>query len=155
MLETTMSSQVLAANEVLGARMLAADEVGDVEGGGGSKREKPKTGRSESRKSAKGQNSSKSKKPSTLKHAFILLRLAFTDIWIEENDSLRCSNSRCRVFGLVQASRFGGPLSKAISRNQSEIVKRNSRVLYLLPLTMATVTLSSLILFLRSEIFQA
>ena len=82
--------------------------------------------------------------------------LAFTDIWNEENDFLRCSiqNSRCRAFGLVQASRFGSPLSKAISKNQSEIVKRNSRVLYLLPLIMTTVTLPSLILFLWSEIFQ-
>ena len=42
MLETTMSSQVLAANEVLGARVFAADKVGDVEGGGRSKRVKPK-----------------------------------------------------------------------------------------------------------------
>ena len=83
MLETTMSSQVLAASEVLGARVLAADEVGDVEGGGGSKRVKPKTGRSESRKSSKGQNLSKFKKSSALKHPFIHLKLAFTDIWIE------------------------------------------------------------------------
>ena len=30
MLKTIMSSQVLAANEVLSARLLAADEVGDV-----------------------------------------------------------------------------------------------------------------------------
>ena len=83
MLETTMLSQVLAANEVLDARVLAADEVGDAKGGGESKRVKPKTGRSESRKSSKGQNLSKSKKPLALEHAFILLRLAFTDIWIE------------------------------------------------------------------------
>ena len=74
MLKTTMSSQVLAANEVLGARVLAADEVGSVGGGGdrssdGSKRVEPKTGRSESQKSSKsgnseGKKSAKSKKPS-------------------------------------------------------------------------------------------
>ena len=69
-----MSSQVLAANKVLGARMLAADEVGSVGGGGdgssdGSKRVEPKTGRSESQKlsksgNSKGKKSAKSKKPS-------------------------------------------------------------------------------------------
>ena len=73
MLKTTMSSQVLAANEVLGARVLAADEVGSVGGGGdgssdGSKRVEPKTGRSESQKLSKsgnseGKKSAKSKKP--------------------------------------------------------------------------------------------
>ena len=105
MLKTTMSSQVLAANEVLGARVLAADEVGSVGGGGGdessdgSKRVEPKTGRSESQKSAKSRKSSKSgkissksgnspnfgateSKPSFLtpeaRSAFNSLRLAFT-----------------------------------------------------------------------------
>ena len=72
MLKTTVSSQVLVANEVL-----AADEVNGVEGGGESieKFVESKTGKS-----------SKSKKSPALKHAFILLRLAFTDIRIEEND---------------------------------------------------------------------
>ena len=74
MLKTTMSSRVLAANEVLGARVLAADEVSSVGGGGdgssdGSKRVEPKTGRSKSQKSSKsgnseGKKSAKSKKPS-------------------------------------------------------------------------------------------
>ena len=72
MLKTTTSSQVLAANEVLGARVLAADEVGSVGGGGGdessdgSKRVEPKTGKSaKSRKSSKSGKSKgeKSKKP--------------------------------------------------------------------------------------------
>ena len=68
MLKKTMSSQVLAANEVLGARMLAADEVSSVGGGGGdessdgSKCVEPKTGRPKSQKSAKSQKSSKSGK---------------------------------------------------------------------------------------------
>ena len=105
MLKTTMSSQVLAVNEVLGARMLAADEVGSVGGGGnGSKRVEPKTGSSESQKSSKsgnleGKKSAKSKKPSKsgnspnfntkkagpsfltpgAREAFNRLRLAFTE----------------------------------------------------------------------------
>ena len=108
MLKTTMSSQILTANEVLGARMLAADEVGSVGGGGdgssdGSKRVEPKTGRSESQKlsksgNSKGKKSAKSKKPSKsgnspnfnakeagpsflipgAREAFNRLRLAFT-----------------------------------------------------------------------------
>ena len=74
MLKTTMSSQVLAANKVLGARVLAADKFGSVGGGGDrssdrSKRVEPKTGRSESQKPLKsgnleGKKSAKSKKPS-------------------------------------------------------------------------------------------
>ena len=97
MLKTTMSSQVLAANEVLSARVLAADEVGSVGGGGdgssdGSKRVEPKTRRSESKKSAKSKKPSKSGNspnfnakeagPSFLtlgtKEAFNRLQLAFT-----------------------------------------------------------------------------
>ena len=68
-----MSSQVLAANEVLGARVLVADEVGSVGSGGdglsdGSKRVEPKTKRSKSQKLSKsgnseGKKSAKSKKP--------------------------------------------------------------------------------------------
>ena len=86
MLETTMSSQVLATNKMLGDRMLAANEVGDIEGGGQSKHVKPKIRRSENWKLSKGQNLSKFKKLLTLEHAFILLKLAFTNIQIEEND---------------------------------------------------------------------
>ena len=73
MLKTTMSSQVFAANEVLGAWVLAANKVGSVsasvdELSDGSKRVEPKTGRSESQKSFKSRNSegkksAKSKKP--------------------------------------------------------------------------------------------
>ena len=62
-----MTSQVLATNEVLGARMLAANEVGDVNGGGdrlnnGLKYVEPKTRRSESQKTSKSQKLAKSQK---------------------------------------------------------------------------------------------
>ena len=99
---------MLAASEVLAARVLAANEVGNVCDGGdgsndGSKCVKPKTGRSKSQKSSKsgnleGKKSAKSKKPSKNKNspnfnakkagpsfltpearsAFNRLRLAFT-----------------------------------------------------------------------------
>ena len=50
MLKTIMSSQVLAANEMLGAKVLAVNEVDGVGGGDGSndelKRVEPKTGKS-------------------------------------------------------------------------------------------------------------
>ena len=59
MLKTTMSLQVLAANEMLAAGVLAADEISDVRRGDGSndrsKRMEPKTG-----KISKVQKSSKS-----------------------------------------------------------------------------------------------
>ena len=57
---------MLAANEVLAAIVLAANEVGDIGGGdrlsNGSKRIEPKTRRSENQKSAKSQKLSKSEK---------------------------------------------------------------------------------------------
>ena len=58
MLSTTMSLWVLAANEVLGARVLAANKVGDIGGGNigssnRSKRVEPKTRRSEGQKTFK------------------------------------------------------------------------------------------------------
>ena len=93
MLKTTMLSQVLDANEVL-----VADEVDSAGGGGdgssdGSKRVEPKTGRSESKKSAKSKKPSKSgnspnfdaKKAGSsfltpgAREAFNRLRLAFTE----------------------------------------------------------------------------
>ena len=56
---------MLVANEMLGAKVLAANEVGDMWGGeglsDGSKREEPKIGRSEGQKLAKSRKSSKSK----------------------------------------------------------------------------------------------
>ena len=74
MLKTTISSQMLAANEVLGARMLAAnktdDNGGDDRSNDGSKRIEPKTWKSaKSLKLSKSGNSKgkelvKSKKPS-------------------------------------------------------------------------------------------
>ena len=61
MLKTTMSSQVFAANKVLGARVLAANDIGNVGGddglNDGSKGVEPKT-----RKTSKTQKLSKSQK---------------------------------------------------------------------------------------------
>ena len=68
MLKTTMLLQVLAANKVLGAKVLAANEVGDVGDGDGlsdrSKYVEPKTGRLENQKTSKSRNLAKSKKQS-------------------------------------------------------------------------------------------
>ena len=65
-----MLSQVLAANEVLGAKMLAANKFGDVGGGDRLndrlKHIEPKTGRSKSKKLAKSQKLAKSWKLSKL-----------------------------------------------------------------------------------------
>ena len=66
---------MLAADEVLVAnKVLVANEVDGVESGDESieKSIEPKT-----------EKSSSPKKPPALKHAFTLLRLAFTKIWIE------------------------------------------------------------------------
>ena len=61
-----MLSQMLAANEMLGAKMLAANEDGNVGGGDGSndgsKRVEPKTGKSSKSRNSKGKKSAKSKK---------------------------------------------------------------------------------------------
>ena len=142
MLKTTMLSQVLAANEVLGARVLAADEVGSVGGGGdgssdGSKRVEPKTERSESQKLSKsgnseGKKSAKSKKPSKsgnlpnfdakeagpsfltpeARSAFNRLRLAFTEAPI-----LRHFDPECHIWIKTDASGYtiGGVLSQLAS----------------------------------------
>ena len=64
MLKTTISLQVLAANELLGTRVLAANKVGDVEGGDGSKCVKLKIGRLKSQKLSKSQKLAKSGKKS-------------------------------------------------------------------------------------------
>ena len=99
-LKTTISLQVLAATEVLGARMLATNKVGDVKSGNRLKHVKSKLGKLESQKLAKSQKSSKlksekSKKPGNspnfnatkarpnfltpgIREAFNRLRLAFT-----------------------------------------------------------------------------
>ena len=53
---------MLVAKEVLGPKVLTADEVVDVKSGDRSKYVKSKTGRSESQNSAKSQKSSKSGK---------------------------------------------------------------------------------------------
>ena len=113
MLKITMSLQVLALNEMLSARMLAADEVDDVRGGNrlsdGSNHMELKTGRSESQKLAKS-NGEKSKKlsksgnspnfdaieagPSFLtpeaRAAINRLRLAFTKTLILRHFNLEC-----------------------------------------------------------------
>ena len=62
-----MSSKVLTANGVLGARVLAANKDGDVSGNSdglsdGSKRVELKTGRSEGQKTSKSQKSAKFRK---------------------------------------------------------------------------------------------
>ena len=67
MLKTTMSLPVLAANKLLGTRVLAANDVGNVDCGGDgssdrSKRVEPKTRRSEGQKTSKSQKSAKFRK---------------------------------------------------------------------------------------------
>ena len=52
-LKTTMSSQMLAADEMLNARVFATNEVDDVEGGDKLKPVELKTRRSKSQKLAK------------------------------------------------------------------------------------------------------
>ena len=74
MLKTTILLQVIAANELLGAKMLAADEVDDVGGGDGSNdglkyvepkiRKSAKSLKLSKSRNSKGKNSAKSKKPS-------------------------------------------------------------------------------------------
>ena len=71
MLKTTMSSQVLAANEVLDVKVLAVNEVGGVSGSGdrlsdGSKCVEPKTVKLEDQKTSKSQKTAKSQKLSKL-----------------------------------------------------------------------------------------
>ena len=67
MLKTTILSQVLATNEVLGAMVLAANEVGDIEdddrSNNKSKRIKPKPEKSAKSGNSKGKKLAKSKKP--------------------------------------------------------------------------------------------
>ena len=146
MLKTTTSSQVLAANEVLGARVLAADEVGSVGGGGGdessdgSKRVEPKTGKSaKSRKSSKSGKSKgeKSKKPPKsgnlpnfgatesgpsfltpkARSTFNRLRLAFTKAPI-----LRHFDPECHIWIRTNALGYaiGGVLSQLASNTRPD-----------------------------------
>ena len=87
MLKTIMSSQVLVVN-----KMLAINKINSIEGG--DKLIKKCGKLSKTRKLSKSRNLkseilSKSKKHLALEHAFIFLRLVFTDIWIEENNSLK------------------------------------------------------------------
>ena len=65
MLKTTMSSQVNAANDTLGARVLDANEISDVKGNCGSKRVKPKARRSKSKKLFKSRKLAKSREKSS------------------------------------------------------------------------------------------
>ena len=69
-----MSSKVLAANKVLGAKVLAVNQAGDVGGSSDefnneSKRVEPKTRRSENQKSANSLKSSKSRNLKSKKSA--------------------------------------------------------------------------------------
>ena len=146
MLKTTMLSQVLAANEVLGARVLAADEVGSVGGGGrdessdGSKRVEPKTGKSaKSRKLSKSGKSKgeKSKKPPKsgnspnfgatgsgpsfltpeARSAFNRLRLAFTKAPILWHFDPEC---HIRIETDTSGYAIGGVLSQLASGTSSD-----------------------------------
>ena len=60
MLKTTMLSPVLAAKELLDAKVFPTNDVVDVKGSSRFKRLKPKTRRSESRKLSKSKKPSKS-----------------------------------------------------------------------------------------------
>ena len=137
MLKTTISSQVLAANEVLGARVLAANEIGDVGGGDGSndrsKHVEPKTGKTfKSRKLSKsGKNSSKSGNspnfgatksgPSFLtpeaRSAFNRLRLAFTEAPILRHFDPEC---HIRIETGVSGYAIGGVLSQLASETSPD-----------------------------------
>ena len=104
--------------------MLAANKIDGIEGDDESIKKcgkSSKTGKLSKSGNSKGKILSKSKKHLALEHAFILLKLVFTNIWIEENDSLRywIQNLRWKTFGLVQASRFEGSFPKVISKNQN------------------------------------
>ena len=65
-LKKTISSYVLAANKMLGARLLVTDETGDVESYSGLKYVKPKTRRLKNQKLAKTQKLSKLEKSKKL-----------------------------------------------------------------------------------------
>ena len=78
---------MLIANEVL-----AINEVGSIEGGDESIEKcgkLSKTRKLSKLKNLKDETLFKFKKHLVLEHAFIFLKHVFTDIWIEENDSLR------------------------------------------------------------------
>ena len=78
---------MLVANKVL-----AANEVGGIEDGDKSIekcRKLLKTRKLSKSENLKGETLSKSKKHLALKHAFILIKLVFTDIWIKQNNFLR------------------------------------------------------------------
>ena len=114
MLKTTILSQVLATNEVLGAMVLAANEVGDIEdddrSNNKSKRIKPKPEKSAKSGNSKGKKLAKSKKPlksgnspnfgatkpgpsfltPEARSAFNCLRLAFTEAPIFQHFDPEC-----------------------------------------------------------------
>ena len=146
MLKTTMSLQVLAANEMLGARVLATDESSNVGGGDGSndglKRVEPKTGKlvkslklSKSRNS-KGKNSAKSKKPSksgnlpnfdTTEAGLSFLtseaRAVFNHLWLAFTKApiLQHFDPECPIWIEIDASSY------AISDVLSQRVSKTSR----------------------------
>ena len=99
-----MSLPVLISDEVF-----AANEVDDVKGGDESIEKCGKllkTGKLSKSENSKGEILSKSKKHLALEHTFILFRLVFTDIWIEENDSLRYSIQNSQYGALGRALAF-------------------------------------------------
>ena len=142
MLKTTISSLVLAANEVLGTRVLVANEFGDIGDGDestdGSKRVEPKTGKTlKVQKSSKSQQSAKSKKPSKsgnspyfraigpgpsfltpeAKSAFNYLRIAFTKAPILWHFDLEC---HIWIQTDVSGYAIGGVLSQLASKTSSD-----------------------------------
>ena len=152
MLKTTMSLQMLTTNELLVARVLAADEVGDIGGGDGlndgSKRVKPKLEKSakslKSSKSgnSKGKKSAKSKKPLKSRNspnfdakkaglsfltpkarsAFNCLQLAFTKALILQHFDLEC---HIPIETDVSGYAIGGVLSQLTSgTSPDEIVTK-------------------------------
>ena len=138
-----MSSQVLAANKVLGVRMLAANEVGSVGGGGdgssdGSKRMEPETGRSESIKLAKSKKPSKSGNSPNFdaKEAgpnFLTpeARAAFNRLWLAFTHApiLRHFDPKCHIWIETDALGYaiGGVLSQLASGTSPDrvVIKAN------------------------------
>ena len=138
-----MSSQMLTANEVLGARVFTADEIDNVEDGDGSsdgsKYVELKTRRLESQKMSKSQKLAKSKKQSKSENlpnfnttkadpsfltsetraAFNCLRLAFTEASI-----LQYFDPECHIRIETNASDYaiGGMLSQLASGTRPDRV---------------------------------
>ena len=114
------------ANRMLGAKMLTANKIGDIEGGGGLKCVKLKTGRSKSRKL------SKFKKPLKIGNSFKFdaienelsfltpkARIAFNCLWLAFTNALTLWHYylECYIWIEINALGYaiGGILNKLIS----------------------------------------